>query len=639
MKGLRIGYFLDRVSVGFGLVSGILLVCIAVLGTYEVVMRYFFNSPTVWVLETTIYLAIASTFLGLAYVLAEKAHVNVDFVVNHLPPGTVAVLEAFTSFLGILYLLVLDWESGKITYGLYQSWEVSPTVLKVPMFIPNLCVTFGGTLLTVQFIRHFWNVILGLPRALHPAAHALTDPPPSMAAGREPAIRLYLIPAIFIFLLIASLVLLKVNVYLGLLTLFVVLLFNGMPVSFALGLFGVFGFYFLFGGTRMLVQVPVVAYSTVDSPVIVALPLFALASCVLRNGQMGGKIYGFANVLVRHLPGGLGIASVIFCGLFAAMTGSSVAVAATVTLIALPEMLSRGYSRKFTIGLLAAGGTLGILFPPSLPLMLYGAMTGESLSALFLGTLVPGLILTVIFCVYVAVIAGRDKNVRREPKATMREVGTATKQAVGGLMTIVIIMGGIYSGIFTPAESGGIAAVYSILLCCVIYRSLSLKGLKESALESARINSMILFIVIGANVTGQVVLMSQIPNQLLGFIKGAEVPSWAVVGLVNIFLIILGGPLEALTILVITLPILYPLITGLGFSGLWFAVIMMINMELALISPPEGLNLFIMQDLTKATAGEVSRGVVPYLVIIALFLILISLFPGLTNWLPGLFAQ
>jgi C4-dicarboxylate transporter DctM subunit len=163
--------------------------------------------------------------------------------------------------------------------------------------------------------------------------------------------------------------------------------------------------------------------------------------------------------------------------------------------------------------------------------------------------------------------------------------------------------------------------------------------LKESALESARINSMIMFIVIGANVTGQVVLMSQIPNQLLGLIKGAQVPSWVVVGLINIFLIVLGGPLEALTILVITLPILYPLVTGLGFSGLWFAVIMMINMELALISPPEGLNLFIMQDLTKATAGEVSRGVAPYLVIIALFFILISLFPGLTTWLPGLFAQ
>jgi C4-dicarboxylate transporter DctM subunit len=158
-------------------------------------------------------------------------------------------------------------------------------------------------------------------------------------------------------------------------------------------------------------------------------------------------------------------------------------------------------------------------------------------------------------------------------------------------------------------------------------------------MEAARLNSMIMFIVIGANITGQVVLMSQIPNNLLTFIKAADIPTWSVILSINILLIILGGPLEAITILVITLPVLYPLVTGLGFSGLWFAVIMMINMELALISPPEGLNLFILQDLAKATAGEVSRGVVPYLVLIALFLLLISLVPSLTTWLPSLMVN
>jgi C4-dicarboxylate transporter DctM subunit len=244
-----------------------------------------------------------------------------------------------------------------------------------------------------------------------------------------------------------------------------------------------------------------------------------------------------------------------------------------------------------------------------------------------------------MFCLYVALVAGRDKNVQRAPRASFREILAATKQAAGGLITIVIIMGGIYSGIFTPTESGGVAATYSILLCCFIYRSLSLKGLKDSALEATRINSMIMFIVIGANITGQVVLLSQIPANLLASIKAAEVPPWVVIGLINIFLIILGGPLEAITILVITLPILYPLVTGLGFSGLWFAVIMLINMELALISPPEGLNLFILQNLAKSTAAEVSRGVVPFLVVIALFLVLISFVPSLTNWLPAIIMK
>lgn len=640
MKAPKVGSFLDKISVGFGLLSGILIVLNGLFSSYEVTMRYFFNAPTIWVMEVTIYLVIASTFFGLAYVLVEKAHVKVDCLTNHLSPRTAATLEACTSVLAILYCLVLDWKSAQITYNLYTSWEVSPTPLMVPIFIPNLFILFGGLLLTVQFIRHFRNLVLGLTRSRYNGAGYSDDPVPGAAIShRESGAGQLLIPVIFLALLIAALILLKVSLYLGLSILFIVLLFSGIPVAFALGLFGVFGFYLLFGGSRMLIQVPIMAYSTLDSPVIVALPLFILTSIILRNGQVGVRIYKFANVLVRHIRGGLGITSVIFCCLFASMTGSSVAVAATVTLIALPEMLSKGYSRKFTIGLLAAGGTLGILFPPSLPLMLYGAMTGESIGSLFLATLIPGLILAAMFCLYVAFSAGRDPNIKRERKASFKEILAATKEALGGLITIVIIMGGIYSGIFTPTESGGVAAVYSIILCCFIYRTLSAKGLKNSVLQLVKINSMIMFIVIGANLTGQVILMAQIPHNLLAFFKTAELPLWVVIVLINVFLIILGGPLEAITILVITLPILYPLVTGLGFSGLWFSVIMMINMELALISPPEGLNLFILQDLAKAPADEVWRGVLPYLVLIALFLLLISLVPGLTSWLPALIMK
>jgi C4-dicarboxylate transporter DctM subunit len=372
---------------------------------------------------------------------------------------------------------------------------------------------------------------------------------------------------------------------------------------------------------------------------MVALPLFILTSSVLRNGEVGIRIYKFANVLVRHLPGGLGISSIIFCGLFAAMTGSSVAVAAAVSMIALPEMLSRGYDRKLVIGLLAAGGTLGILFPPSIAMILYGSMTNESVGSLFMAGLIPGLILSAMFCFYVAIVAGRDKNIRREPRASGKEILAATREASGGLITILIIIGGIYSGVFTPTESGGVAAVYSTFLCLFFYRSLTPGGLKKSILDTARISAMIMFIIIGANISGQVILMGQISQNILAFVKSLDLPVWVIILSINLFLIIMGAPLEAISILVITLPILYPLVTGLGFSGLWFAVIMVINMELALISPPEGLNLFILQNLAKATAGEVSRGVIPFLVLMALFLVLISCVPSLTTWLPSLLME
>ncbi len=612
----------DRVVEGGGLLGGVLIVLNGLFVTYEVTMRYVFNSPTTWVMEVSIYVTMASTFLSLAYALREKAHVKVDFITNYLSGRTLLLLEIFTSLLATFYCLIMGWEGLKMAFTALQNWEVSPSVLRVPVFIPQIFIPLGSFLLTLEFIRLIKNLYLELPLA-------------SKKEGGSPLIRFW-ITALFAIGLVVSCMLLKVSMNLGLLVLFFVLLLCGIPVAMALGLFGVFGFYFLFGGTSMLVQIPVMAYSTLDSFVMVALPLFILTSCVLRLGGVGVKIYKFANVLVRHLPGGLGIASIIFCGLFAAMTGSSVAVAAAVSMIALPEMLARGYDRKFTIGLLAAGGTLGILFPPSIPMMLYASMTNESLGALFVGGVIPGLILSGMFCIYVAIVAGRDKNVRREPRASLGEIFQGTQEALGGLITIIIIMGGIYSGIITPTESGGIAGIYSIILCFFLYRSLSPQGLRKALLDGARISAMILLIIIGANISGQVILMAQISQKILLYVKSLGLPTWVVILSVNIFLIIMGGPLEAISILVITLPILYPLMTGLGFSGIWFAIIMVVNMELALISPPEGLNLFILQDMAKATAGEVSRGVIPFLIIIGIFLALVCAVPSLSTWLPSL---
>ena len=214
--------------------------------------------------------------------------------------------------------------------------------------------------------------------------------------------------------------------------LFFALLFNGMPVSYAMGLFGVFGLYFLLGGSGALVHVPMTAYASTDSVMIIAFPLFLLSGTILQAGNIGPRMFNFANALVRHLPGGMGIAAIIFCGIFAAMTGSSVAVAAAVSVIALPEMTKRGYSRKTSIGLLAAGGTLGILFPPSLALIMYSALTFESLGKLFLGALIPGIILSLMFIAYMVYVGMTDKNIQRDKRASFKEIGQAFKEGLGG---------------------------------------------------------------------------------------------------------------------------------------------------------------------------------------------------------------
>ena len=367
---------------------------------------------------------------------------------------------------------------------------------------------------------------------------------------------------------------------------------------------------------------------------IIAFPLFLLSGTVLQAGNIGPRIFNFANVLVRHFPGGLGIAAIIFCCIFSAMTGSSVAVAAAVSVIVFPEMLKRGYSRKTTIGLLAAGGTLGILFPPSLALIMYSAITFESLGKLFLGAMIPGILLSLMFILYMVYVGMTDKNIQREKRASLKEIGQAFKEGLGGLIVIVIIMGGIYSGLFTPTEAGAVAVLYSIFLCTVWYRTMNLAQLMTSVMKAGKIASMIILIIIGANIIGNLITMTQITQQLLALVNTAGLPNWAYIAIIVVFLIIMGGPLEAVSIMVITVPILYPVIIALGFNGVWFGIIQVVVGELALISPPEGIVLFIIQDIAKATAAEVSWGVIPFLVIMALFLLLLCVFPSLAMWLP-----
>jgi len=241
-----------------------------------------------------------------------------------------------------------------------------------------------------------------------------------------------------------------------------------------------------------------------------------------------------------------------------------------------------------------------------------------------------------MFIAYMVYVGMTDKNIQRDKRASLKEIGQAFREGVGGLIVVVIIMGGIYSGLFTPTEAGAVAVLYSIFLCTVWYRTMNLTQLMAGILKAGKISAMIILIIVGANITGNLITMTQITQQLLALVNAAGLPNWAYIGMIVVFLIIMGGPLEAVSIMVITVPILYPIIMALGFNGIWFGIVQVVVGELALISPPEGINLFILQDIGKATAAEVARGVVPFLMIMALFLIFICIFPSLTLWLPAL---
>jgi TRAP-type C4-dicarboxylate transport system permease small subunit len=339
-----------------GIVGSMFFLCVAFIICYEIVCRLIFRSPTMWVNELATWLTIAGSFLLFGYTLKEKGHTRVDFITANLRKSSEHILELFTSSLGIIFLLVLTGYGFQMLRTSYMMQEISQ-VLQFPLWIVQIFVPLGGFLMLLQALKFLKENLQAVFRG------ELF----SLPGGVKP--RSFIAVIAFAASIALGIALLSWSPILGLVVLFFALLFNGMPVAFAMSLFGVIGLFMVIG-KQSVMQIPMIAYNSCDSLLVLAFPLFLLSGTVLNTGKIGPRLFNFAYVLVRHLPGGIGIAAIIFCGLFAAMTGSSVAVAAAVSVIALPEMLKRGYSKNISIGLLAAGGTLGVLFPPSLALIM-----------------------------------------------------------------------------------------------------------------------------------------------------------------------------------------------------------------------------------------------------------------------------
>ncbi|MGD8564711.1 MAG: TRAP transporter large permease subunit, partial [Desulfarculaceae bacterium] len=395
----------------------------------------------------------------------------------------------------------------------------------------------------------------------------------------------------------------------------------GMPVAFALGVVGLGGLFALEGAGAFF-GVPMIAYESLHSFTLTAIPLFILMANILIHSRISEDLYRLIHKFVGHLPGGLGIATVLFCAGFSAISGSSVATAATVGMLAMPEMLQAGYDRRFTYGLVAAGGTLGILIPPSLSMILYGALTDVSVGDLFIAGIIPGLLLTGLFVAY-TVVHARNKGYIRNRPASWNERRTALRRASWGMILPPLVVGGIYLGWFTPTEAAGVGVVYS-LAASLLSGRLGVKDLMPVLLSTLRTTAMVLTIIVGAIIFGHVVTMLQVPQRMIDFLGELGVPPWQFIVLVCLVFIFLGDFLEVVSITIITLPIIFPILLALKIDPVWFAVIMTINMEFALITPPVGLNLFVIKGVADdASLFEVFRGTVPFMLLMLATLILV----------------
>ena len=420
--------------------------------------------------------------------------------------------------------------------------------------------------------------------------------------------------------------------YIGLALL--VLLFIGVPVAFSLAGLGAVLLWLKGLPMAMLAQN---LQGALNNFVLLSVPLFLLMSNILLKGGVGRDLFEAVQKWVGHWPGGLGVAALLSCGIFSAISGSSVATAATVGTVAIPEMTSRGYGKGFTLGLLAAGGTLGILIPPSIPLIVYGVITEESIGKLFLAGVVPGLLLILLFGIYTVIYAIWSGQQQTISKATWSEKKAATWRALPTVGLAVLILGGIYSGAFTPTEASAIGVAAAFLLTAFFLRTLTLKTFYEAVRQTVTTTIVLFLIVIGAKIFGKAITIYQVPTMISGLVDSHIASTEGFILLVSGILLVLGLFLESLSMLLIMVPVLFPTIAALGVDPIWFGIFFVILIEVALITPPVGLNLFVIQAIAKTPLGVISKGVFPFIVLMLFTVVLIFFFPQLVLWLPFAF--
>lgn len=409
------------------------------------------------------------------------------------------------------------------------------------------------------------------------------------------------------------------------------LMLTGMPISIALGL-TVLTFLFFFS------EVPTEAvamklFTGIEKFEIMAIPFFILAGNFLTHGGVARRMINFATSMVGHWHGGLALAGVIACALFAAVSGSSPATVVAIGSIMMPAMVRAGFPKRFGAGVITTSGSLGILIPPSIPMVIYCVATNSSVGGLFMGGVIPGIMLMTTLGAVAWWIA-RKNNYPRAPKATGKERLIAFKNSVWGLFLIVIVLGGIYSGLFTPTEAAAMSAVYAFVIAVFVYRDVPFRKVPKVLLDSASMSAMLLYIITNAVLFSFLMTHENIPQIMADWILAHNLGVISFLLVTNVLLLLAGNVMEPSSIILILAPILFPVAMQLGIDPIHFGVLITVNMEVGMCHPPVGLNLYVSSGITKMGISELTIAVLPWLIAMLLFLILITYVPAISLWLP-----
>lgn len=590
----------------------------------DVIARLTVGASVTGIVELEEFLMVVIVFLSLGYAHKKEGHIAIDLLTCKLPLKVNRCLETFNRALGCVFFCLMSW---RMVLTAFQKSSEYSTMLRVPIWIFLALAAAGTALLALvllsQLIRALSQNIqdrswLGILLALAGAVVVITMPVWLKAMPWDISRFQYGLYGMGFMML---------------------LLLLGMPIGFSMGLVGYIGLGVLgFSLTPALNALGFSPFTTTASFILAVAPLFILMGLLASEAGICQELFDTANKWLGRLPGGLAMASVAGCSGFAAVCGDSMATAVTMGSVALPEMKRKNYQPSIACGALAAGGTLGILIPPSVGFIFYALVTEESVGKLFIAGIIPGLLLAAMFMACIWLIAIRRPELAPRGEATtFHEKLVSLKGVFGMLILFVLILGGILGGFFSPTEGGAVGVVGAFLIT-VVRRKLTWAGLVQACRQTVFITSKLLMILIGVNILGYFMASSRLPFELADLITGSGLNRYLVLLGVMLLYMLLGCLMNVIPMILLTLPAIFPTIQALGFDPVWFGVLTVIIMEMGQITPPIGVNVFALSSVAKGVSmGTIFAGIMPFFICMCLLLGLIIVFPPLATWLVGVF--
>ncbi len=620
---------LDRVSRYLSYTGAYITFLMALGMVIDLISRFIFNRPLNAMIEYQTFMLVIMGFFSMAYTMLQDEHVSVDIISAKLPDHVNHFLHSIFSVWGAFTFAIMSWQNF-IRAGEAFSRDEVADVSGIPFSLLYFVVGLGTLLLALVLLMNIFKHLSNLYRHYR-----------SYTTMLGMIVMIVLISVVGL----GSAPILKwifgdlspTAVGVLYISFMMIMLLFGFPVAFSMAFTGLSGLFYLAGGDVAVNITKMNTYDAVAHYFYCVIPFFLLMGFLVLHAGIGTKLYNTGAKLFGRLPGGLAIGTIFGCGGFAAICGESVASAATMGSVSLPEMKRFKYDDSLATGSVAAGGTLGILIPPSIGFIVYGIITEESIGKLFMAGIIPGIILTLGFAVAIYIQCKINPTLApKAPKTTVSETLLSIKDVWHVALLFLVVIGGIYSGVITPTEAGGIGAIGALIIS-IFSPGFTRHKFFESLRQATQMSAMVFTILIGVSLLGYFIALTDIPLNFANYLKSIDVSRYVIFVLILALYLVLGMLMNIIPMMMLTLPILFPTVIALGFDPIWFGVIMVIMMEMGQITPPIGLNVFVIHGVAKKyeiPMATIFRGIIPFIIVEVIVIFLLTLFPEIVLFLP-----